>query len=116
MKGFSTDDKGDVIVGKTIEMVGGNELLRQTIQRVIGTNHGEWEFDAEEGIDFRVLLCKNPDKDEIRNEIEQALERIDETLTLTDFALSMDGRNAVISFSATNGNGEDVGGEYTYAS
>ena len=58
MKGFSTNDDGDVIVNSSIEMVTDEELLRQKIQRVLGTNKGEWSYDTEEGIDFSVVLRK----------------------------------------------------------
>ena len=113
MKGFSTYN-GDVVVGKTIEMSEGSELLRQKVELVIGTNKGEWGYDKEEGINFRVVLCKNPDKDEIRATIEEALKRIDDTFAVTEFAMTMKGRTADISFKAINGDGEEVGGEFTY--
>lgn len=113
MKSFSTYN-GDVVVGKTIEMVDGSELLRQKVERVIGTNLGEWSYDEEEGIDFRVVLVKNPDEAEIRATIESALIRIDETFAITEFSLAMKGRVAAISFRAVNGDGLEVGGDYTY--
>ena len=113
MKSFSTRN-GDVVVGETIEMVDGNELLRQKVERVVATNLGEWSHDVDEGIDFRVLLVKNPDEAEIRATIEAALVRIDESFAITEFGMKLNGRKAEISFKATNGNGEEVGGEYTY--
>ena len=113
MKSFSTHN-GDVIVGKTIEMVDGTELLRQKVERVVGTNLGEWSYDKEEGIDFHAILIKNPDQDAIRATIEEALIRIDDTFTITEFSMTLKGRDATISFKAINGDGEEVGGEYTY--
>ena len=115
MKGFSTHN-GDVVLNKDIEMVNGSELLRQKAVRVIGTNQGEWKYDLEEGIDFRVVLCKNPNKDEIRATIEQALMRkVDETFVITEFDMEVVGRDATISFRAVNSEGVEIGGEYTYA-
>lgn len=113
MKGFSVHN-GDVVVDKTIEMVDGYELLRQKVELVIGTNKGEWSYDVEEGIDFPVVLRKNPDADEIRATIEEALTRIDDTFAITEFGMTLKGREATISFRAVNGDGEEVGGEYTY--
>lgn len=115
MKSFSTVN-GDVVVGKTIEMVEGSELLRQKVERVIGTKLGEWKFDEDEGIDFSVVFCKNPEENEIRGTIDQALTRIDETFTITKFSLTMNGRNATVAFYAVNADGEEIGGEYTYGS
>jgi len=112
MKGFSTHN-GDVVVGKDIELVSGSELLRQKVQRVVGTNQGEWSYDPEEGIDFAVILRKNPNEDEARSEIEQALWRLDDTFAITEFDLRMEnGRHAVITFRAVNKDGLEVGGTY----
>lgn len=115
MKSFSTRN-GDVVVDKTIEMVDGSELVRQKVERVLGTNKGEWSYDKEEGIPFPVVLRKNPDKDEIRAAIEEALIKIDETFAITEFSVEMENRDATISFRAVNADGMAVTEVYTYAS
>lgn len=115
MKSFRVYN-GDVVIEKTIEMVEGKELLQQKIERVLGTNKGEWKYDKDEGIDFSIVLRKAPNKGQIRSEIEEALWKVDETMTLTNFSLEMDGRNATIRFEAENDSGEVVGGEYIYGS
>ena len=114
MKSFSTNDDGDVVVNSSIEIVTGDELMRQKIQRVLGTNKGEWSYDTDEGIDFSVVLRKNPSEDEIRATIEEALVRIDETFVITSFGLTMDGRKATVSFEAVNADGVKVMEGYTY--
>lgn len=114
MKSFSTDN-GDVVVTNTIEMVSDGELLRQKVQRVLSTNKGEWAYDPEEGIEFPLILRKNPEEGAIKRTIEEALLRIDSTFTITSFSLSVSKtREATISFSAVNSNGEEVGGDYSY--
>lgn len=114
MRSFSTNN-GDVVVGKTIELVSDNELLRQKVQRVLGTNLGEWAYDLDEGIDFSVILRKNPDEAEIMATVEAALKRIDESFAITSFSLTMqNNRKATIEFVAVNGSGEEVGGVYSY--
>lgn len=113
MISFSTSN-GDVELLATIAMVADEELLRQKVERVLGTNLGEWSYDPNEGIDFSVILKKNPDEGEVRATIEEALKRIDATFVITDFDLTMDGRNAVIDFTAINGEDVTVGGVYTY--
>lgn len=113
MRSFSTHN-GDVVVGKTIELVSDGELLRQKVKHVIGTNLGEWKYDPLEGIDFSVLLTKSPDESAIMETIQQALIRIDETFAITSFEMKLVGRAAEIEFKAVNGDGEEVGGEYTY--
>lgn len=107
---------GDAVVNRTIEMVRDDELLRQTVELVIGTNQGEWSYDLFEGIDRSVVLCKNYDEDEIRTTIEEAVRKIDDTLTLTDFSLKVDARrHATISFKLLKSDGEELGVTYTYA-
>ncbi|MBR5823720.1 MAG: DUF2634 domain-containing protein [Paludibacteraceae bacterium] len=113
MKSFSTKN-GDVVIGKTIEIVEGAELLRQKVERILGTNQGEWEYDTEEGIDFSVIFRKNYDKQEIRTTIEQALIRIDSTFIITKFDVATKGREATITLQAVNSNGVEVGGVYKY--
>ena len=108
---------GDAVVGKTIGTVEGNEMLRQTLQMVIGTNKGEWQYDPLEGIDRSVILKKNPDADAIRGTIEEAIRHIDDTLTMTDFSLTVDDRRrASIRFLLVKPGGESVEVNQTYGS
>lgn len=107
-KGFLMQN-GDVVVTDTIATVQGDELLRQTVELVIGTNHGEWEFDPLEGIDRSLLLRKGYSADEIRGTIEAACLRVDPTLSLTDFALSVDARrHAEIKFTLVKPTGAQI--------
>lgn len=113
MKGFSMKDGDVVVANDTIEMTDGLELLRQKVERVIGTNLGEWEFDLAEGIDYSTIFKKNPMESEIRATIEAALLHIDETFFMTSFQVEIDAkRHAVITFAAVNAGGEEVGGVY----
>lgn len=59
MKGFKLTSNGDVeILNNQIQMIEGNELLRQTVECVLGTNKGEWVLNPNEGITFRNILGK----------------------------------------------------------
>ena len=113
MKGFSTRN-GDVVIGKMIELVEDDELLRQKVSLVLSTNRGEWAYDTDEGISFPLLFRKNPDEGEIMETIEEALKKIDESFVLTEFSLTMKGRAATINFKAVNNDGVEVGGANTY--
>lgn len=112
MIGFSTID-GDVVVDTTIQMVSGEELLRQKIERVLATDLNECDGEGV-GINLGAILSKNPDEDEIRHSIEEALVSLDDTFSVTDFSMSVNGRKATIKYRAANGEGAEVGGEYTY--
>lgn len=114
MKSFSMKD-GDVVVDKTIQMCDGAELLRQKVERVLGTYQGEWEFDTEEGINDKVVLKKSYNEDEIRGTIEAALRRVDETFVLLAFSLSVnERRHATITIKAVNADGVEIGGDYLW--
>lgn len=115
MRGFKLDSTGDVVVSDgRIEMVDGNEFLRQTVEKVVGTNKGEWRFSEKEGIRFSEVLGKSPDEDSVRSEIASALERVDETFVIQSFTMIQVDRNLRIQFTATNDSGQTVGGEYEY--
>ncbi len=116
MKGFLLDGKGDIVIsGNEIQMIDGNELLRQTVQTVEGTNKGEWFLNTEEGINFGTIFVKNPDFNAIRDEILSGLQQVDETFLLNSFEHTLDSnRKLKITFSATNSSGQTVTGAQSY--
>lgn len=115
MKGFKLDEKGDVVIRNgDIELVEGNELLRQTVQQVTGTNKGEWALNKDEGIDFHKILAKNQDSDVIRAELAQAAQLVDDTLSIKAFSVSQEKRHRTINYTMVNENGEEIGGEQGY--
>lgn len=97
-------------------MIEGSELLKQTVQAVIGTNKGEWVLNSTEGIKFSNILGKGNTEDIIRNEIQQGLLQIDDTFVLTSFSIKeIDKRKYKISFSAKNSSGEQVNATNFYS-
>ena len=53
------DESGDVVIQSgDIQMVNGVELTMQTIKSVLGTQKGEWFFNANEGINLNEILGK----------------------------------------------------------
>lgn len=117
MKGFALDDSGDVIIeNNKIKMVSGTELIRQTVQTVLGTNKNEWFLNTDEGINFDSLLGKKKDDEIIRNEIIQGLQQVDDSFVLETFNCDFDRKNRklVIDFEAKNSDGETVSGSSEY--
>ena len=115
MKGFALDKNGDVkIEHGRIQMIDGNELLRQTCQTVIGTNRGEWPLNLEEGIDFALLRGKQIDYQAIQNELLAGLQQVDESFLIDSFAHEVTAdRKLRIRFSATCNSGT-ISGENLY--
>lgn len=110
MKSFALDENGDLLISNgQIQMVFDENLIRQKVKTVLSTNKNEWFLNVDEGINFRNILGKNVDREElIENEISQGLLQIDESFTITSFKCDIDSvnRRAVITFSATYDNGE----------
>ena len=104
MKSFKLSINGDIVIsdGK-IEMISGNELKRQTCETVVGTNNGEWFLNLDEGINHRAIVCKSPNQDEVRSEIQKGLLQVDGSLFITEFNYAEEGRKSVIGFTASNG-------------
>lgn len=117
MKGLALDANGDVIIqNNKIKMVDGNELIRQTVQTVLGTNKNEWFLNADEGVDFNNLLGKKKSDEIIRNEIIQGLHQVDSSFILENFSCDFDRKNRKleINFKAKNSDGETVSGSSEY--
>lgn len=98
-------------------MINGNELLRQTVQSVLGTNKGEWFLDIDEGIDFSNLLGKEKNEEIIKNEIMKGLLQVDSSFFIDSFSFEIDKRTrkAVVKFTATSEQGETVEGVHEWA-
>lgn len=118
MKGFALDSSGDIVIeNNEISLVFGDSLLQQKVRSVLGTNHEEWFLDWDEGVDFDNLLGKGVNEELIRYEIEKGLAQVDSSFSISEFSVEIDTRNrtAKVSFKAQTSDGEEVGGEYTWA-
>lgn len=106
MKTFKLDQRGDVVINDNkIELVSDMELIAQTITRVLHTNIGEWFGDEEEGIDFSVILTKNPNYDLIEDTIDTAVQAVADSfgveLDTDNYEFTRDGRTLHITFTLT---------------
>lgn len=103
------DNNGDVVIEKNqIKMVSDTDLIVQTVRQVLKTNLGEWWLNENEGIDRYCMLCKNPNYDQIEDNILLAIRQVDETFKLTSFDYSVENRKLTINFTAVNDNGEKI--------
>lgn len=116
MKGFKLDLSGDTVIENgLIQYAEDDELLRKTVEMVVGTNKGEWWLDEREGINFRAIITKNPDYDLIRSEIAAALILVDRTFAVTKFDHTLTGRSLHIKFEAMNREGRLIRAAVTYS-
>lgn len=111
MKGFAIDENGDIIIeNNDIRLTNGDDLIRQNVEKLIGTNKGEWFLNKNEGINFKTILKKNPNMDIVRNEILTALQSIDNTFYFEEFNYVTEERKLYIDFVAKNKDGQTVRG------
>lgn len=103
MKGFALDENGDVKIEKNeIQMVEGDELLRQTIETNIATQKGEWFLDEEQGIDRSNVLGKGVTEEVVESEIESAIQQVDDTLNISEFNYNVTGRKSKVNFKVVS--------------
>lgn len=99
-----------------IQMINGNELLRQKVQCVLGTNKGEWFLNTDEGINFSNILGKGKSEDIVRSEIEEGLSQVDSSFFIEDFSCNFNTqeRKLKVYFVAKNETGDTVTGVQTW--
>lgn len=107
MKTFQLDQYGDVVIKNgEIQMVKDMDLIAQTLKQVINTNLGEWFGDEEEGIDYHVILTKNPNYELIQDTINTAIQSVADGLNIEletdDFTFEVKGRELTINFTIKN--------------
>lgn len=97
------DSTGDVLIeNNEIQMVEGDELLRQTVQSIIETNKGEWFEDWDEGIEFSNILGKGVTEEMVIAEIEDGLQQVDENLNISNFEMSVKDRVLTVKFTCAD--------------
>ena len=111
MKGFKLNANGDVVVGTTdIEMVEDNELKKQKILTVLGTNKGEWPLNKNEGIAFSQMLGKGVTEDMARTQVQSGIKQVDAAIYIDRLAFSIDNQNraAKVDFTVKDNSGETI--------
>lgn len=108
MKDLKVDESGDLVLGAEsgdLQYVDGDELIRQKVRLVLGTNKTEWEFNKDEGVDFFALLAKEVDEQQIYNTILDGLRQVDEDLAIDEMSIEIGkaSRELNIKFRASGG-------------
>lgn len=113
MKAFKLDSSGDVVINDNkIEYVSGVELVAQTLRQVLNTNLGEWFGNEDEGIDFSVILTKNPNYELIQDTIDTAVQYVadmlDVELEADNYSYSTEGRQLTVTMDITYTDGDET--------
>ncbi len=109
MKDFMLDENGELVFQKgKIPLVSDKQLTAQKARQVLRTQRGEWEYDKEEGINRHSMLTKNPNDEEIEDNIRLGLLQIDENFKITKYSRKeQKDRHSEIFVSATDGADEE---------
>lgn len=109
LKDFSLDSNGDIIIrNNDIQLISDKNLTIQKIRMILGTNKNEWLLNENEGINFGVMLVKNPNEDQILDTVLDGLRQVDETFNITAYSFKTIQRRLLLTFTATNENGEEA--------
>lgn len=102
MKDLQVDSNGDLVLSNgDFAYISDGNLLAQKTRLILGTNKGEWEYNLDEGIDFHVILTKNPNYDMIVDTVQDGLHQVEEGLQITDYSFSLDAeRHLTMKFTA----------------
>jgi len=104
VNGDITFENGELVI------IEGGEELAQCCRVGLGTNSGEWFLNPELGIEFMLFLDKNPNEEEMRDELMRGLLQEERIQTIEDVQFSVDhkARTMTISFTAMSVNGEKI--------
>ncbi len=74
MKAFKVSNNGDLIIENgDLVIVDKHEEIRQSIERILTTNVGEWFLDMEFGLDYQAIQGKGKTKESIKLAITEAI-------------------------------------------
>ena len=98
-----------------LKMVEALDETRQSIKVLLSTNQGEWFLDLDFGFDYSTVFVKNPDFEEIRGELIDALDDYPqvETVQEIDFDFDEAERELTIYLTIELTNGEVIEQEVT---
>lgn len=109
MRDILLDNTGDVIINNNdVQLVSGKELTMQKVKLVLSTNKGEWLLNEQEGINFKVMLVKKHNEDEVMDTIRDGLRQIDETFVIEEYKIQTINRKLIVEFKAVNEDGEEL--------
>lgn len=109
IKDLAINTSGDLILAKNdLCFVRDKELTAQKCRLILSTNKGEWLLNRDEGINFKAILVKNPNRDEIIDTVRDGLRQIDDTFEIIEYTFEVIKRHLILTFKARNDSGEEL--------
>lgn len=89
MKAFALDKNNDIIFANNeLQLVTGNDQLAQEVKVSLTVAKGEWFLDETEGLNRYSIMRKNPNKDEVREDILEAISDTSEEVVVDSMTFS----------------------------
>jgi len=95
------------------QLIDGEEELQQSMKISTSTNRGEWFLDPGFGLNFFVILGKNPTEAQVRNEILKALSNEPRIDTIENLEINHSGRYMKVAYKAVLVDGTSIESEVT---
>jgi len=109
LKDLKISASGDLELKKNdFDFVSGKDLTAQKCRLILSTNKKEWFLNENEGINFRAILVKNPNQDEIIDTVRAGLRQVDDTFEITEYHFETIKRHLILTFKAINSSGEEL--------
>lgn len=111
MKTLKLQDGDLVLVNGEFQVVEGDEELAQAVRIELSTYKNEWFLDAQMGVDYYgKVLVKQPNEEEIRTELVQAILREPRMRSVDTLNILIDRRQRKlsVSFQATARDGSTL--------
>lgn len=96
---------------ETFLVIEDEQEVAQSLKSLLSIRKGEFMLDEHVGMDRENMLGKNVNFDEIRDDIIEALSQDERVELVDDVAISVENRNAVITFNAKLLDGQEVNEE-----
>ncbi len=94
-----------------LQVIDGDEELEQSLKICTSTNKEEWFLDPEFGLDFFIILGRNPSESVLRNEILRALSNDPRVDTIENLSIDRSGRNMKVFYKAVLSDGTSIESE-----
>ena len=94
MKTLRVDDDGDLQLDgqHSLRMVGGVDEKAQSVRILLGTNLDEWFLNKAHGLDYSIIQVKNPNMEDIRAALQEALQQEPRLEEIENIELDFDER------------------------
>lgn len=104
--------EGDLVIGEDgmMQVIDGVETTAQNIRMTLKAAKEDFPLVPEHGTDYGTVFGVGADAETITEAYREAIFQEDDVEQINSLTVSMDGRKAIVQFSASTAKGEEVEG------